>query len=433
MGCNYTGLIRYNVTCTKKTKLYVMFDEILNDEGDINITRLTCVNLIVWELEPGAYELTTSEPYTMKYLRFACMEGACTISDPKLLLVSFPPIDRKLISDDEKLHAVYDAAVETFRQNVYVVYMDCPSRERAGWLCNSFFTSRAEYALTGKSTVERAFLAIFLLTESVPGVPSGMLPMCYPSELPRVRFIPNWAMWFVLELEEYLQRTGDIEFVLSARPKMMQLLDYFRKFENEYGLLERLENWIFVEWSQANKLVQDVNFPTNMLYTRVKRALAKLYDIPELAAEADKMDHCIIDMSLDGLFFCDNALRQDGKLVLSGEHTEVCQYYAFFCGTVTPETHPALWKTMVDDFGPQRSDAYAEIHSANTFIGHYLRLDIFERYGLKDNVLENIVGYFHYMAERTGTLWENKTPHASCCHGFTSCIIYWLDKFGILN
>ncbi len=36
------------------------------------------------------------------------------------------------------LKAIYDAAVETFRQNALDVYMDCPTRERAGWLCDSF-------------------------------------------------------------------------------------------------------------------------------------------------------------------------------------------------------------------------------------------------------------------------------------------------------
>jgi len=46
------------------------------------------------------------------------------------------------------------AAVETFRQNVLDVYMDCPSRERGGWLCDSFFTSRIEKLLTGSSRVK---------------------------------------------------------------------------------------------------------------------------------------------------------------------------------------------------------------------------------------------------------------------------------------
>ena len=28
--------------------------------------------------------------------------------------------------------------------------------------------------------------------------------------------------------------------------------------------------------------------------------------------------------------------------------------------------------------------------------------------------------YLLYMAERTGTLWENQQPSASCCHALTS-------------
>ena len=31
-----------------------------------------------------------------------------------------------------------------------------------------------------------------------------MLPMCYPADHYDGNFIPNWAMWFVLELEEYI-------------------------------------------------------------------------------------------------------------------------------------------------------------------------------------------------------------------------------------
>jgi alpha-L-rhamnosidase len=236
-----------------------------------------------------------------------------------------------------------------------------------------------------------------------------------------------------LELEEYFQRTGDRELVDAAKNKLMALLNFFRPFENEYGLLEKLQSWVFVEWSQANKLVQDVNFPTNMLYARVKRTLARLYDMPELNEEAEKLEETIRQWSLDGLFFCDNAIRQDGKLVLSGSHTEACQYYAFFCNVATPETHSQLWNTLLKDFGPQRTDAYPEVYPANTFIGHYLRLDLLNRYGLRDALLENAIGYFYKMAMLTGTLWENDTPHASCCHGFTSCILYWLDEAGKLS
>ena len=33
-----------------------------------------------------------------------------------------------------------------------------------------------------------------------------------------------------------------------------------------------------------------------------------------------------------------------------------------------------------------------------------------------------------YMVERTGTLWENKLPSASCVHGFISFMATFIDR-----
>ena len=85
-------------------------------------------------------------------------------------------------------------------------------------------------------------------------LPDGMLPMCYPADHNDGVFIPNWALWFVVELEEYLARSGDRETVDALRPRVLRLFDYFKKFRNEDGLLEKLESWVFVEWSAANSL-----------------------------------------------------------------------------------------------------------------------------------------------------------------------------------
>ena len=57
----------------------------------------------------------------------------------------------------------------------------------------------------------------------------------------------------------------------------MKLLDYFQRFRNADGLLEKLESWVFVEWSKANDFVQDVNHPSNMLYAEVLAGMDRLF------------------------------------------------------------------------------------------------------------------------------------------------------------
>ena len=148
------------------------------------------------------------------------------------------------------------------------------------------------------------------------------------------------------------------------------------------------------------------------------------------AEQAARLREKIRALSYNGSFFTDRMLRKDGKLIPGGEITETCQYYAFFTKTATPETYPQLWDTILYSFGPERQDKglYPEIYPSNAFIGNYLRLDLLSQYGKEEQLLKESVGYFKFMAERTGTLWEKISDDASMNHGFASHAAVWLDK-----
>jgi alpha-L-rhamnosidase len=140
--------------------------------------------------------------------------------------------------------------------------------------------------------------------------------------------------------------------------------------------------------------------------------------------------------SFNGTFFVDNAVRgKDGKLQVTQNTTEVCQYYAFFFNVATPDTYPDLWKKLTTEFGPNRDDktTYPDVYKANAFIGNYLRLDILSGYGLQNQLLSEIQDYFYNMARITGTLWENMGSQASCNHGFASYLghVLYRDILGI--
>ena len=435
--CNTTGIFEFDLEAEGAGEVFILFDEILLD-GEVRPFRLGISDIVTVLHEAGKYHMQCAMPHVMKYARVVSKGAAVTIRGLHLHHIAFPmtAINAEFAGDDGVMKGIYDAAIETYRANSVDIYMDCPSRERAGWLCDSFFTSRVEYALTGRSELERAFLQNFILPESFEFIPKGMLPMCYPADHYDKTYIPNWAMWYAVELCEYVARTGDYEFAEGAREKMYALMDFFGKYENEYGLLEKLESWVFLEWSKSNELTQDVSFASNMLYAYMLDGLGKLYGDEALIGKAAAIRQAVNDLAMtESGFYCDNAYRRDGALVLSGERTESCQYYAFFCGVATPESHPWLWETLVRDFGYDRAakGLYPEIWPANAFIGNYLRLDLLDRYGLKEELYDNIKGYFNYMAEKTGTLWELVSSGASCNHGFASHVIHWMDSLGLLK
>ena len=431
MGLNTTGYIRLTLTAQTDTVIYAVFNEVLPPSGVADPIQNATSCSVRWALEGGrSYTLISFEPYTYRYIQILSVGGQAKIEEVSQICEHCPAYVLKPAPKlpDDDLRKIYDAAVETFRQNATDIFMDCPSRERAGWLCDSFFTSRTEYALTGHSRIERAYLDNFLMEDSFACLPDGMLPMCYPSDHYDGNYIPNWAMWYLLELAEYRKRSGDEELIAKAKEKMYALAAFLAKYENDLGLLEKLDKWVFVEWSRANDFVQDVNFPTNMLYARFLQDLGTLYDDAALCEKSEKLKETIRDLSFDGTFFCDRAMCTETGLTVTDEHTETAQYYAFFTGTATPQTYPALWELLKTKFGSDRDPetVFPDVPVSNAFIGNFLRLELLFCAGEYTQLLHEIRGFFLPMAQLTGTLWEHMNPGASCCHGFASHVAYWL-------
>ncbi len=437
-GIDLSGFIGAKINCTESATIYFYFDEVLTD-GDVNTKkRMADVNnQVVYELEPGEYNLESFEPYTFKYLKVMVLKGSCQIQDIYLREYAYPENPKaSFASSNNKLNAIYKAARQSFRQNAVDVLTDCPSRERAGWLCDSYFSAIMEKDFTGHSAVAHNLYENYALPSSFPFLPEGMIPMCYPADHNDGVFIPNWAMWFIIQVNDYAQRGGDPVLIARLKPRIEGILNYFVKFENKDGLLENLQSWIFVEWSKANSFVRDVNYPTNMLYSAVLSNAAVLYKNDRWQQKSEHVRQAVIRQSYNGTFFVDNAVRNKaGDLEITTNTTEVCQYYAFYFKLASPKTHPELWRKLSTEFGPERNDAatYPNVFKANAFIGNYLRMDILSRYGSKNQLMSEIQDYFYSMAQRTGTLWENMGTQASCNHGFASYLghVLYRDILGI--
>ena len=426
-GTNLTGFLGARLSCRRPARVYFTFDEILSGD-DVDFRRLDCVNIVACEFPPGVHEFESFEPYTLRYLKVMALAGECAVEDVHLRELANPEgWNAQFACDDERLNRLFAAGRETFRQNAVDIFMDCPSRERAGWLCDSFFTARSAFDLCGNTAIEKSFFENYLLPESFAHLPEGMLPMCYPADHNDGNFIPNWALWFVLQLEEYRKRSGDAPIVEALRPKVMGVLRFFEDFRNDDGLLEKLPGWVFVEWSKANDFVQDVNYPSNMLYAAALAAAGRVYGEQRLLEQAAAVRRAVVAQSFDGEFFVDNAVREQGKLRVTRNRTEVCQYFAFYFDAASPATHPELWRRLREQFGPKRT-AFPDVHPANAFVGNMLRMEILSRQGHSQQILDESLEYLLYMEERTGTLWENTSPSASCNHGFASHIVRTLNR-----
>lgn len=433
MGMNTTGYIRIGIIPGNDGPVYAVHGEKLGKNNFPDPADNGCVNVIKWKLKGAVeYDLTTYEPYCYRFILIIVPAGSeiVRVSQFREARPTETLVNRIAIGDAE-IAKIYDAACESFLQNATDIFMDCPGRERAGWLCDSFFTGRTERALTGKTETEHDFLQNFILPEGFGFIPEGMLPMCYPADHNDGVYIHNWALWYVIEFAEYIAFSGDCLLKNAAKERILKLRDFTASYENGDGLIEKQGSWKFVEWSEANDFVLDVNYPTNMLYALFLDSVAALYGDKESAFKAEKVRKTVREQSFDGKFFRDHAVRNDdGRLEICDDITETCQYYALFTNTASKEEFPQFFEMMVGEFGPVRNtlNNYPSVYRSNAFIGNYLRLEILRRENYYDKLISEIRDFFLPMAEKTGTLWEHMTDNASRNHGFTSYVAVIINE-----
>lgn len=440
-----TGFVKFRIRVLKRAQIYMIFDEI--DTGDksgaigILCFRNTTQNILSYSLCEGVHEHISFEPYTMRYLRIIVMSGEIQAEEVSLVRYEHP-LKRCIEASfsDPKVRRIVDAGIATFAQNAVDILTDCPSRERAGWLCDSYFSGQSEQVITGTNAVERNFLENYALFETYPTLPPGMVPMCYPGECVDGVYIPNWALFYILELREYLHRTGDEQLLQASKAHVERLLDFFRELENEEMLLEDLPSWVFVEWSRANDadFVSGVNIPSNMLYAAALESAGEILEDPRLVHKSRCIRERIRALSYNGEFFVDNLIRdEEGKLRRTDHISETCQYYAFYFHAADQKSHPLLLKKLLKEFGPSRDSSctYPSVAPSNVFIGDYLRLCILLESGYPEQTVHECVAYFDAMAVRTGTLWEHDSPLASLNHCFASYIVNILLEsfFGLVR
>lgn len=442
-----TGIVEVEIIAGNAGEVFFAFDEILSDEKlkTIKPFRGDTANVFKWTVKKaGVYNLSAFEPYAFRYANVITSAGVK--ANVKVRAYENPEAGKMLFEcDDKKIEQIMEAARHTFAHNAVDLLTDCPSRERAGWLSDSFFSSVAERVFTGDNKVERAFLQNYILADK-SGHPKGMIPRCYPADYyEEDGFIPNWSLWYILEIYKYFTQYGYDETVEKSRANVEGILNYFVDFENEFGVLEDLKGWIFVEWSAANNSdhINGINVPSNACYYASLLAAAKVYGIKGLKEKAEKVkDYLLKNAYVDG-FFVDNLIRNEkGDINPTENYTETCQYYMFFFKCADKHTHKELFDKMLNEYGKSDSSVSGgnpvkkQLTPSNMIYGVYMRLELLMREQKRVELLNECVRYFYDMTQKTGTLWENNTASASCDHGFASYvsrfIIYALFGFDVL-
>lgn len=412
------GFLDFTVRAEEETILDVINTDHLSIWGELRansyVTR--------YHLAPGTYHLTTFEPKLVRYVKMIfTTRGGAEVTYPQLLDDSYPDDYSAYFScSDGELNQIYEGARRTLRLSTLDIFMDCPQRERGGWLCDSHFAAQAAWQMFGQLGTEKDFIENFMKTS---GMWNGFFPEVYPGskEDESDPGFVNWSYWLMTELCDYYDRSGDWKFVDECRTRVEEFVTGLLSLRGASGLIET-ERGQFVDWSLANRdfALRPISVPNNCLAVFMLERLSDLYGREDWRAAASEMRGVIEKLDAQAGIFGgggDGAAYRNGKMERTDCPTEGGQALELWSGF---HLEDKVWlKNFIHTMGPcpeYRSNP--NIGKANLFIGLMIRFDVLGRLGYVTELVREVKDvYLEELKLGSGTFFENINAFSGC-HGF---------------
>jgi len=208
--------------------------------------RCNCKYEEKWIMGKGRHRM---EPYDYKGFRYAEILFGDGIEVTEVqAMVRHYPMDEALCTletSNQYLDSVFRICKNGVKYGTQEGFLDCPTREKGQYLGDAVVTSRSHVWLTGDTRMLRKCISQFAQTVFVcPGL-LAVAPGAYMQEIADFSLL-----WAEMLLTDYVF-TKDREFLRKHYKTAVGIVEYFRKYEREDGLLEEVtDKWNLVDWPE---------------------------------------------------------------------------------------------------------------------------------------------------------------------------------------
>lgn len=193
-------------------------------------------------------------------------------------------------ASDPALSKVFDVGWHTARLCAYETYMDCPYWERLQYVGDTRIQALVSYYVSGDDRLARNSLEQFDWSLQYDGLTYSR----YPSSLPQ--YIPNYSLVWVLMLNDYLLYRNDPEFVKSFLPGVSLVLDHFKRYLTDDGMMGLQPYWDFLDHTYNTKKILEESFTkklaTNSLF--YSYTLSRAAELFAFFDQHDRAQECIL-------------------------------------------------------------------------------------------------------------------------------------------
>lgn len=313
--------------------------------------------------------------------------------------------------DDNRVLDIVQPMFRALQMCSHETFMDCPYYEQLMYAGDTRLEILTTYATTRDARLPRKFLQLF----DASRLPSGLTQSRYPSRWRQV--IPPFSLWYVNSLHDFLMYRGDLGFVREMAPGARGVLDAWRGYLNDEGLIQAPHGWNFVDWvpqwrSNAGMPPDGewgVSCVINWQFVLALNAQAEIEDAlgEPLLAQRNRETARHVTAQLVAHFYDEK--RELFADDLAHEHfSEHAQCLAILSGLLNAQTLQKIGARLLSDENLSRTTIY---------FSHYL-FEAFRVLERADALFQKLEMWFELKSRGFVTTFESPEPSRSDCHAW---------------
>lgn len=245
-GRQYVGTLALAVRGKRGDTLTLREGQELTKEGRVRYAlRAYCTYEETMILSDGVSQLDAYDYKAFRYAELILPDG-CEVVDVYLSARHYPfALAARLrpeYAQNETLRRIWELCVHTQRYGVQEAVLDCMEREKGFYLGDGCYTALTHALLTGNDAMVRkliddAFSSAFIT--------DGLVTCMNCSFMQEIAEYPLMLVKLVLW---HYRMTGDLAYLAKNYPRVVSLLESYRRDYEREGLLYDLDKWCVVEW-----------------------------------------------------------------------------------------------------------------------------------------------------------------------------------------
>ncbi|MBQ7387198.1 MAG: family 78 glycoside hydrolase catalytic domain [Clostridia bacterium] len=403
-GSNYVGYLYIRASGRSGDAVTVRCAQELNDDGSIRYAlRANCKYEETWILADGESTLDQFDYKSFRYAELTLPDG-CELHDIHFIARHYPfELRTRLLPEyasDERLQNIWKLCVNTQKYGVQEVIQDCMEREKGFYVGDGCYTALTNAILTLDDSMVRKLIDDGF---SASFITDGLVTCLDCSFMQEIAEYPLMLIYLVLW---HYRLFDDREYLAKNYPKIVKLLDAYRRDYESDGLLSELDKWCVVEWPAnfrdgyavdltERQICHEAHVSINSYYIEAIRTANKI--AAELGVEPYRDETPLYNAFLDAFYDKERCLFTDG---INNDHVSfIGNVTAFGLGMCPDEKSRNNIIKMIDE---------RKISSVSLF-GAYLLLMGCVRFGASDRIGEIMLdrgAWLRMLAEDATTTFE---------------------------